>query len=241
MRRPHFVALLLILFVGLTLGCADTKTSVPTKPPTAKPGGTKPVSGGDTAAKNAVSKEQPKTPAKESEAAKPEQVKDMAGAKDLPAKAEPKAPDTKEKASEPAPAPKPAAKATVSPEEAKHLASIDVMGEKGGATPEVVAKLSEELKSNSALVRALRRARFGALGSVAKPAAPQLVALVTDPDQTVRREVVRAMARIRPGLDVLRSPVDESPGRCRSGRSVERPGNHRGVGQARGAAPDPGP
>ncbi|MGO8749112.1 MAG: HEAT repeat domain-containing protein [Thermoguttaceae bacterium] len=202
MRRPYFVALLPILFAGLTLGCADTKTSAPTKSPTAKPGIAKPVPGGDAAAKNAVSPQQPKTSAKENEAAKSEQVKDMAAAKDVPAKAESKAPDTKEKASEPAPAPKAAAKVTISPEEAKHVASIDVLGEKGEATPEVFAKLSEGLKSNSALVRAHAAHALGALGSAAKPAAPQLVALVTDPDQTVRREVVRAMAKIRPGPDV---------------------------------------
>ena len=115
MSRPHFVAVLLILFVGFTIGCADTKTSpAPTKSPGSKPVDAKPVTGG-AVTKNAVSKEQPKTPAKEIEAAKTDQTEVVAKAQDMPAKAptdetQPKTAATNEKAGEQAPAPEGASK-----------------------------------------------------------------------------------------------------------------------------------
>ncbi len=44
---------------------------------------------------------------------------------------------------------------------------------------------------------------MGEIGTPAKPAVPALVELAKDPDETVRRQVVKAVMKIRPGPQVM--------------------------------------
>jgi HEAT repeat protein len=67
------------------------------------------------------------------------------------------------------------------------------------APPEDVARLIDQLKDSSPLVRAHAAYALGKLGEAAKPAVEALVSLVADPDPAVRREASRAVLNIRPG------------------------------------------
>ena len=195
MRRFHVAVGFLTLLACLTLGCADKKARQDAgKLPSAKSAASRaaPV-------KDAVAKDEAKTSAKKAESPRPDEMK-------TPAKeAESPRPDqAKDKA----------AKAPASPDEAKRVAAINALAEKGEATPEVLATLTKELKSDSPSIRAHAAHALGDFGQAAKSAVEPLAALVTDPDQTVRREVVRAMASIRPGPEVtiplLKKALDDA-------------------------------
>jgi HEAT repeat protein len=85
---------------------------------------------------------------------------------------------------------------------AVRLEAIDQLGERGEATPEVLAALSAQLKDASATVRAHAAHAMGHLGPGARPAIEALAPLVVDADKNVQRMAIRAWARIRPGPEV---------------------------------------
>ena len=60
----------------------------------------------------------------------------------------------------------------------------------------------ELLTDGSAKVRAHAARALGEIGASAKPAVAALVELLKDPDETVRRQAVKAVMSIRPGPQV---------------------------------------
>ncbi|MBN1393718.1 MAG: HEAT repeat domain-containing protein [Pirellulales bacterium] len=82
------------------------------------------------------------------------------------------------------------------------LKAIDSLGEQGVASLEVLQALSEQLRGDSALVRAHAAAALGRFGPAARPVVKALAPLIADPDARVRRMAVRAWTRIRPGPEV---------------------------------------
>jgi HEAT repeat protein len=66
-----------------------------------------------------------------------------------------------------------------------------------------VAGLIKALQSTDASARAQAAHALGNLAASAKPAVPTLAGLAVDPDDKVRREAIRAIIKIRPGLEVI--------------------------------------
>ncbi len=82
------------------------------------------------------------------------------------------------------------------------LRAIDLLGEGGEASLEVLQALSEQLRDDSPMVRAHAAHALGRFGPSARPAIEALAPLIVDPDARVRRMALRAWARIRPGPEV---------------------------------------
>ncbi len=75
---------------------------------------------------------------------------------------------------------------------AVRLHAIDLLGEQGEATPEVLDALSKQFKDASADVRGHAAHAAGHLGPAARPIIESLAPLVVDSDAQVRRMAVRA-------------------------------------------------
>ena len=179
MRRPYFVALLPILFPA-SLKAADRKHRPPTKSPTAKPGIAKPVPGGGSRPPRTRSAHSSQNLGQGKRSGQVEQVKDMAQRR-MCRQRRSRRLRTRRK--------KPASRAGPEGcgqsddflrEEAKHVALIDVLGE-GRSDSRGLRQVLRRVEKQLGLSPGSRRARFGRPGSAAKPAAPQFVALVTDP------------------------------------------------------------
>jgi HEAT repeat protein len=89
--------------------------------------------------------------------------------------------------------------AVKSPDEKTQLAAIQGLAAHGDAA---VPALVELLKSQSPVVRAYAARSLGTIGAPAKGATESIIALLADPEQSVRRQAIDALKAIRPGPKV---------------------------------------
>lgn len=90
--------------------------------------------------------------------------------------------------------------ASKSPDEAARLGAIQELGTRGGDA--AIAALVEQLRADSPVVRAYAARALGKIGTPAKSAAEDLIGLLADSEQSVRRQALDALAAIRPGPKV---------------------------------------